>query len=633
MQTTMLQRRLLFAFLSFFLLVAARQRAVRHPSQAWPLTAAPHDKFTVSQPEQVTTEHLDLDLTVDFPNRRLHGSATLHIRNLTGTRLLRLDADGLEIDRVTLDGGTPAHWEFGVVFPLQALDITIEPDTETVTIYYSTASDREGLYWHTPEETYGGVQPYLYSLNEPIGARGWIPIQDTPSMRMTYNAVIHAPRGLMAVMSAENNPRVANDTGVYMFRMSYPIPAYLIAIAVARLEFRELDERTGVYAEPELVEDAAWEVQYLPAMLDAGEKIAGTFPFSRHDLVFMVPDFVAGGMEHPMVNFITPGMITGIRPELPAPHTLIAHELAHSWAGDLTTLATWNDVWLNEGITSYLTLRFIEALSGPEVANYYWWNDRRNYTSFANASSTKPLDTTLHVDTPYPGFGFGATGYTKGELFLKTIEDTMGREQFDQFIWRYFRTFSYRWIDDQNFLAFLRTAITPELEAKLQLQKWVYEPGVPANITAPATSVLYNRAAERANRFNSGTQMSQLAPATWSTLEITIFLQTAGVTTRMAEVDAALGLSNRPSPPTAWLNAAIRSNYAPGMAAVQRAIARPGPRSRLVSLYTTLAETTAGKTLALQWFNQYREVYDVGTEIRVAQVLGVDDAKSVREAA
>jgi leukotriene-A4 hydrolase len=631
----MFQRRLLFAFLSFFLLVAARQRAVRHPSQAWPLTAPPLDKFTVSQPVEVTTEHLDLDLTVDFPNRRLHGSATLHIRNLTGTRTLRLDTSFLNVERVTLDGDTPAQWERSVVFPLQALDVTIEPDTETVTIYYSTSPDPEGLYWETPEETYGGVQPFLYSLNEPIGARGWIPIQDTPSVRMTYNAVIHAPRGLMTVMSADNNPRVPNDTGVYMFRMSYPVPAYLIAIAVGRFEFRELDERTGVYAEPEVIEDAAWEVQYLPAMLDAAEKIAGTFPFSRHDLLFMPPDFVAGGMEHPMVNFINPSMLTGIRPEAPQPHSLIAHELAHSWAGDLVTLATWNDVWLNEGITSYLTVRFLEALQGTDVANLYWWNDRRNFAAFAEGSVAQPQETTLHSDVPYPGFGFGPAGYAKGELFIKTLEDTMGRQQFDQFLWRYFRTFSYRWVDDLNFLAFLRTEITPAVEQQLQLQQWLYEPGLPANITAPTSSVLNDRAQERGFRFGTGVKISALAPETWSPLETTLFLDYAsGLTSRMAEVDAALGLSSRPSPPTAWLNASIRANYAPGLAAVERVLARHGPRNRIVNLYRVLIETSAGRTRALQLFNQHRERYDLTTENRVAQVLGVNNVKTVvREAA
>jgi leukotriene-A4 hydrolase len=629
----MRQRRLLLVVLSFFMLVAARQRAVRHPSQGWPLTAAPFDKFSVSQPSEVTTEHLDLDLTVDFPNRRLQGSATLHIRNITGTTSLRLDADGLEVDRVTLDGDTPAQWTLSQPPNLQALNVTIAPTTETVTVYYRTASDRPGLYWHSPDETYGDVQPYLYSLNEPTGARAWIPIQDTPSIRMTYNAVIHAPRGLMAVMSAENNPRTPTDTGVYMFNMSYPIPAYLIAIAVGRFEFRELDERTGVYAEPELIDDAEWELQYLPAMVDAGEKLLGSFPFPRHDEIFMPPDFVAGGMEHPMINFITPNMLLGLRPEVPRPSTLIAHELAHTWSGDQTTLANWNDVWLNEGITSYLTVRLIEALMGAEEADYLWWNDRRNYQGFIDDPAVDPQETIMHFDAPYPFFGFGPAGYVKGELFMKTVEDTMGRAQFDQFLWRYFRTFSFRWVNDVNFLALLRTFLTPDVEQRLQLQQWLYQPGLPSNITAPASSVLNQRAIDRASAFNSGTPIAQLAPATWSSLDITLFLQYASFTSRMAQVEAALSLSSRPSPPTAWLNASIRTNYAPGLAAVERMLARPGPASRIVNLYRVFNETPSGHNRALQLFNLYRAVYDRRTEERVATVLGLINANGVREAA
>jgi aminopeptidase N len=632
----MAQRRLLLVFLSFFLLVAARQRSVRHPSQAWPLTDAPADKWTLSQPTQVTTEHVDLDLTIDFEQRQLHGTARLHIRNLTGTRTLMLDTKGLDIRSVTLDDGTAAQWSHVSAPPLQGLNVTIAPDTELVTIDYATTPGLEdALYWQTPAETYGGVQPYLYSLNEPVGARSWIPIQDTPTVRMTYNATLHVPRGLMAVMSAENNPRAVNDTGVYMFRMSYRVPAYLIALAVGRLEFRELDERTGVYAEPELIEDAAWEVQYLPAMVDAAEELVGTFPFSRHDLVFMPPDFVAGGMEHPMANFITPAMITGSRPQLPQPSTLIAHELAHSWSGDSTTLATWNDVWLNEGITSYLTVRFIEALAGVDAANHIWWNDRRSYSGYVQTAP--PPDTILHRDVPYPGYGFSATSYTKGELFIKTLEDRIGRAQFDQFLWLYFRAFAYRWIDHTNFLAFLRAQALsgkPELEQSLRLEEWLYQPGLPSNLTVPTTSFLNERAKQRATAFSSGTPISSLAPETWTMTDITLFLQTAVLGSRMAEVDAALGLSAHPAPPTSWLVASIRANYAPGIAAAERLVARYGPRSRVTTIYRTLNETSSGRTRALALFAQHRAVYDLTTENAIAVILGLQPASgSMKEAA
>lgn len=629
------QRRILLVLFSFFLLVAARQRSVRHPSPEWPLTAPPADKYSVAQPSEVTTEHLELDLTVDFDEQRLHGSATLHIKNLTGTRTLLLDANSLNITSITLDGETPAQWTLAGQPPMQTLNVAIEPHTETVTVVYSTTPVDGGLFWLTPDQTFGDAKPFLYSLNEPIGARSWIPIQDTPSVRMTYDATIHAPRGMLALMSSETNERRPNDTGVYRFRMSYRIPAYLIAIAVGRLEYRELDGRIGVYAEPELVDDAAWEVQYLPAMMHAAERIAGTFPFSRHDLLFLPPDFVAGGMEHPMLNFIHASMITGMRPELPQPHTLIAHELAHSWAGDSATLATWNDVWLNEGVTSYLTIRFIEALSGPEMGEYLFWNDRRNYTAYA--ANAKPEDTVLHRDVPYPGYGFSATGYVKGELFIKTLEDTLGRDRFDRFLWRYFRAFAYRWIDHVNFLAYLRaTAIGGDvaLDQRLRLEEWVYEPGVPSNITAPVTSAINERARQRANAFSAGTPIAQLAPESWSPTEVAIFLTVAVIQSRMAEVDEALALSSRPAPPLPWLIASIRADYAPGMVAVERALARHTPTSRIVTLYRTLDETAAGRARALQWFERNRHLYDRKTEELIASILDVAQARTVaREAA
>jgi hypothetical protein len=349
----------------------------------------------------------------------------------------------------------------------------------------------------------------------------------------------------------------------------------------------------------------------------------------------MPPDFVAGGMEHPMANFITPGVITGVRPQLPQPSTLIAHELAHSWSGDSTTLATWNDVWLNEGITSYLTVRFIEALAGADAANLLWWTDRRNYSGYL--SSAPPPDTILHREVPYPGYGFSTTSYTKGELFIKTLEDRIGRDEFDRFIWRYFRTFAYRWVDDTTFIAFLRAdALSgkPELEQSLQLEQWLYQPGLPSNLTAPTTSVLDERAKQRAAAFSAGTPLSQLAPATWTPTDITLFLQYAVLGSRIAEVDAGLGLSGHPAPPTAWLTASIRANYAPGIAAAERLAARPGPRSRLITIYRTLNETSAGRTRALALFAQHRAVYDLTTENAIAAILGLQPvAGSIAEAA
>ena len=632
--------RFLLVLSTFLFLVAARHRAVQHPA-GWPLTAPPQDVFTFANAAEVSTRHLALDLTVDFESRQLRGQATLYLDNHTGTRQLVLDTDGIDVRRVTLDGASAqTQWSLGArVEPKgEPLTIAIEPTTTFVTIEYETSSSAEGLLWNTAEQSFGRQQPYLYTQNEPIAARSWIPIQDTPSMRLTYEAVIHAPRGLLALMSCGNNPTQTNDTGVYRFDMRYPIPPYLVALAVGRLQFAQLDERTGVYAEPELLPDAEWELQYIPAMVDAGERIAGLYPFARYDVLLMPPTYVAGGMEHPMLNFISPmSVVTGNRPARLNPTSLIAHELSHSWAGDSTTLATWDDIWLNEGITSYLALRILEEVDSAERAEYGFFNDRRNYSAYA--ANAPQFATILHHRYAHPGSGFGATNYTKGELFAKTLEDEIGRERFDLFLRRYFQTFAFRWVDDLTFLEFLRETVIGDdaaLEQRLKLDAWVYGPGLPANLTAPVTSAIHARALERATRFATGVPITELDPASWTDVEIDAFIGLAAGTVlhqRMAEVDAALALSTRNTPPLSWLLHSIQARYEPGIAGVERALMRGGPNSWIATLYSALNEIEGGHDRAIAIFQLARKRYLESIEAQVASLLGISSLKAIREAA
>lgn len=578
----------LFLSLSIvLLLVNARQRAVQHPS---PLADLPFDAFTFSEPSKITTRHVSLDLNVDFENRRLSGKATLDIQNLTGTPTLILDTDDLDITRVTRDGA-PATWSLGATnnwgTPLR---IDIEPSTRSVTVEYSTRS-AAGLNWNTAAQSYGRVKPYLYTQNEPIQARSWIPLQDTPTVRVTYDATIRVPAGHLALMSAGNNPRQTNATGVYTFSMDQSIPAYLIALAVGRLQYHPFDERTGVYAEPELIEDAAWELAYLPDMLAAAERILGPHPFPRHDLLLMPPTYTVGGMEHPMLNFINPfSAVTGNRPTRVEPRPLIAHELAHSWAGDATTLGSWNDVWLNEGITSYLTLRILEEMGYRERAELQFAFDRANYQSYAN-SVIAPAVTTLHRTLPDPYQGFSSTSYTKGSLFLKTLEDLLGRATLDRFLRDYFRSFFFRWVDDRNFVARLAATLGHAPEASLMLSDWMYGTGLPSNITAPTSAAMYDRVTARVIAFNSGTPFATLDPQSWTDVELDLFLQGANATTvrsRLAEIDSALGLSMRKAPPVSWLGHTIAAKYAPSDAAVERMLMRGGGNGTMTTLYSYL---------------------------------------------
>ena len=617
--------RFLLSLATILLLVNAKGRVVQHPSPFAP----PVDEFTYSQPDQVTTRHLDLDLTVDFERRQLTGRATLDIQNLTGTRSLVLDTSDLQITRVTRDGGTAANYTQGPALPMGALlRIDIEPSTRTVTIEYTTSTTAGGLHWNTAAQSFGRVQPYLYTQNEPIDARSWIPIQDTPSVRFTYDATIRVPQGLLAVMSAGNNPRTTNESGVYTFSMTQTVPAYLVALGVGRLEYHAFDERTGVYAEPELIPAAAHELQYMPAMLAAAERILGPHPFPRHDLLLAPPTYIVGGMEHPMLNFINPfSAVTGNHEAKVEPRNLLAHELAHSWSGDATTLGSWSDVWLNEGITSYLTQRIIEEMGWRERAEHQWFLDRAGYAGYAQSVQNAEV-TIMHRALSDPNFGFGATAYTKGALFIRTLEDLLGRTTLDRFLRDYFRSFSFRWVDDRTFLARLAATLGHAPDASLRVDEWIYGTRLPTNVTAPASSAMYDRMRGKASLFNGGATIDSLDPQAWTETELDLFLGALNAFTpapRLAQIDAALGLSLRAAPPLNWLKLALTNGYAPADAAVERVLMRGGTNGNMTAIYSWLIPVNRAR--AQQIFNAARARYHPNVATQVEKMLAQQQAK------
>ena len=187
-------------------------------------------------------------------------------------------------------------------------------------------------------------------------------------MRVTYEATIRTPKDLVAVMAAEMESgatRGRADSRVFSFRMPQAIPSYLIAIAIGDLAFKPMSERTGVWAEPSVVEAAAREFEDTEKMVTTTEALYGPYRWGRYDILVLPPSFPFGGMENPRLTFATPTVIAGDKSLV----ALVAHELAHSWSGNLVTNATWHDFWLNEGFTTYLERRIVEAVYGKRVAD------------------------------------------------------------------------------------------------------------------------------------------------------------------------------------------------------------------------------------------------------------------------
>ena len=571
------------------------------------------DIHSFARPDEAVVRHLALDLGVDFDRSQLAGSATLHIDTNGDARELVLDTNGLTIDRVTLDSGKETTFQLGEAKPHlgRPLTIAIEPGTKSVKIDYASSPDAAAVQWLSPAQTAGGKHPFLFTQSQAILARTWVPCQDTPGVRMTYEATIRVPQGLMAVMSAENREEPSAD-GVYRFRMPQPIPSYLLALAVGDLAFRRLGRNSGVWAEKPMIEASAYELADTQQMIDAAEAIYGPYRWGQYDVLVLPPSFPFGGMENPRLTFATPTILAGDRSLV----SLVAHELAHSWSGNLVTNATWNDFWLNEGFTVYFERRIMEAVAGRDYSEMLALLGYQDLES--TVAELPPRDTHLYLDLTDRDPDDAATKlpYEKGYFFLRLVEETVGRELFDAFLRAYFDEHAFQSMTTDAFLQELRErllSMRPDAEERLIIEKWVYGPGIPNNVPI-VHSDAFVKVEEQVRAFEGGTAAARLATRNWSTHEWIHFLRHLPkelTREQMAELDAAFKFTESGNSEILheWLLKAIDRQYEPAYDALERFLLRQGRRKFLKPLYQKLAETPEGLERAKRIYAKARPTY------------------------
>ena len=585
------------------------------------------DPHSYARPNEIAIRHLDLDVTVDFDAQRLAGRATYALdRTAPDASTLVLDTWDLAITRVTGADGADLDFALGDHNPVLGRSLTIEAGAEdAVVVHYSTGDDARALQWLEPAQTTG--ERFLFTQAQPILARSWIPCQDTPSVRHAYRATVRVPPGLLAVMSAENPTERAAD-GVYSFAMPQPVPSYLIALAVGDLEFRAIGDRAGVYAEPAVVEGAAWEFADTERMMEAAERLYGPYRWGRYDLLVLPPSFPYGGMENPRLTFVTPTVIAGDRSLV----TLIAHELAHSWSGNLVTNANWNDIWLNEGFTVYFEMRIDEELYGADYTAMLHRQGRRNLE--LELATLDDRDSWLEVDMAGrdPDEGAHLVPYEKGSLFLCLLERTVGRERFDAFLRDYFDRFAFRSMDTPTFLAHLRTELLEPAgvsDADIDLEAWVHGPGLPANAPDFASDG-FDRADQQAAALLAGTAAADLETEDWTPHQWVHFLRALPDDAPydvLADLDRTFGLSGQGNVEvaSAWLELAIGSGYVWSDHTVQSAVAsfltRHGRALFLRRVYGRLVETPRGLELARDIFSMAGPGYHSVSRAAVARIL------------
>jgi leukotriene-A4 hydrolase len=531
----------------------------------------------------------------------LSGTATLDLDAAPRSAHVALDTRDLEIEAVTDAAGAPLQWRLGAADPIlgRALRVDLPADRRRIVIRYRTSPGAAALQWLTPEQTAAKRHPYLFSQGQAILTRTWIPTQDSPGIRQSYDARIVVPAELRAVMSAEALTPDGEPAGggrAFRFRLTQPIPPYLIALAVGDLAFRPLGPRTGVWTEPSMLERSASELADVERMVAAAEGLYGPYRWGRYDLLVLPPSFPFGGMENPRLTFATPTILAGDRSLV----SLVAHELAHSWSGNLVTNATWNDFWLNEGFTTYFENRIMEALYGPEraamLANLGWQELQQ---AIADAGGPTGADTRLHLDLSGrdPDEGTTNIAYEKGVTFLRTIERAVGRPAWDAYLRAYFDRHAFQPMTTAGFLDDLRANLVrgdAGLEQRLQLDRWAYEVGVPDNaVVVPSDA--FTRVEAQAAAFGGGAAASTLRTEGWTTQEWQHFLgklpeQLAAP--RLDELDRTFGLSRKGNSEIlfAWLQIVVRNRYQPGVPALEHFLTSQGRRKFVRPLYAALMQ-------------------------------------------
>lgn len=594
-------------------------------------TELERDFHSYANAKHLQVKDVALDLDVLFDRKVLKGSVVLELeRKDEKASKLKLDTRDLVIERaeVSADGREfkPTRHVLGAADKVLGaeLSIDVQRDTRFVRVFYETSPQATALQWLDPPQTAGKKHPFLFTQSQAIHARSWIPLQDSPAVRVTYSAKIRTPKELLAVMSAANDPE-AKRGGEYSFEMKQPIAPYLIALAVGDIGFKPLGPRTGVYAEVSVVSRAASEFEDVEKMMAAVEELYGPYRWERYDILVLPPSFPYGGMENPRLTFVTPALLAGDKSLV----STVAHELAHSWSGNLVTNATWNDFWLNEGFTTYLTYRIQEKVYGRERAEMEAVLGRQDLEQTLKELEDRDEILNIQLKGRDPEDGSNDIPYEKGALFLRHLEETFGREKFDAFLRSYFDNFAFKSIRTSDFEAYLQKHLleqNPELAAKVPVADWIHKPGLPAS--APrAVSDAFTKVEKQADAWlKEGRKVETLETEKWSHAEWMHFLRylpTDLNSGRMAELDAAFKFTNTGNQVmlSQWLVMSVRSGYKPGMDMLESYLGSMGRRILINPIYQELCKTPEGKQQARKIYEKVRSSYHPIAQATVDAIL------------
>ncbi len=465
----------------------------------------------------------------------------------------------------------------------------------------------------------------MFSQSESIHARSWVPLQDSPAIRITYDAHISAPKDVRVVMSAINDAKHPLN-GDFSFDQPHPIPSYLLAIAAGDIAVKETGPRSaGLRRTPGMVDKAAHEFEDTEKLIETTEKLYGPYAWGRYDILVLPPSFPFGGMENPNMTFATPTVLVGDKSLV----SLVSHELAHSWSGNLVTNAAWRDGWLNEGFTTYVQGRITEAVYGKALADEEALLSARELQKTIghmppNAQKLTPDPRGTDADD-----ALSSVAYDKGSWFLRTLEQRFGRDVFDAYLKGYFAHFAFQSIDTDTMFAYLKTNLLDKYPGKMseaEARAWIWQPGIPKDAPLPS-SPRFDSIDKQREAFLAGTlDAARLDAKSWNTQEWMYFLDRLPDVTplaRIKEIDAAWHLTGTPNAEIGmrWYAHAIAAGDKDVWTAAAEHMTRIGRLYLTTPVYRAFARTPEGLAFAKQTYAKARSGYHPMTQQAVERIL------------
>ncbi len=581
------------------------------------------DHHSYAHPEEAVITHLKWNAEIDFEEHVVKATAEFKIKTASEAKEIILDVNDISIEDIEDQSGEKLAYKIGEDKPFLGSSLTIEitGSTSRIKIDYHTSPDAEALQWLNPQQTSAETMPFLFTQSQAILCRSWIPIQDSPGIRFSYEAELKVPKGMLALMSAKN-PFEKSENGEYSFAMKQPIPAYLMALAVGDISYQKVGPRTGVYAEPTVIKQAAWEFEETEAMVLAAEELYGPYQWDVYDLLVLPPSFPFGGMENPRLTFATPTILAGDR----SLTSLVAHELAHSWSGNLVTNANWDDFWLNEGFTVYFEQRIMEAVYGRDYAEMLAVLSMQDLEETIDELSDKgqvaETHLKLNLEGRNPDDGITDVAYNKGYFFLRLLEEKVGRELFDSFLKTYFNENAFASMTTEGFITYLNKNLFEANNLAVDgdlYDRWIYGPGLPSDHPSPVSD-RFDKVDEVIEAWHNGTPIGQLISQEdlftkkWSSHEWLHFIRQLPVNMNVEQMKVLDGYlqftySGNSEILTAWMVLVIKHEYQPGYQNLENFLVSVGRRKFLVPLYGEMAKTGSGLAMARKIYTKARPNY------------------------